>query len=1128
MRSINRLFKIFLLVIIAVCAASEASAFAPSSYAAASRLASGRWVKVAVNTTGIHFIASSKLREWGFSDPASVRVFGYGGARMSDILERVNYPDDLPLSPAVYTQDGIYFYAVGPVIWAGPDKNGNFTQRNNPWSIAGYYYLSDVEPDALPDIVTEGGSADGRTVATTFIDYTGHEIDKVSPGEMGHLLLGEDFRYTPERTFEFDMPDRVEGSEVWMRCRFFSLVPGTAPTLSFTANGTPLSPAVKLPVNSGENFGDTCSVDKSFIPSGTRLSLGMSLSSSGTVRLANLNSLTINYKRHLRLNGGSLLFNTSDPAVKLDGANGATHVWDVTDPRSVKQMTTKENGGAVTWLSEYTGARRYVAWNEGTTYPSPEMVAVVSNQNIHGEAVPDMIIIPIAAATAQAERLAEMHRNSVDSLRVLVLAPEQVYNEFGSGSADVNAIRHLAKMFWDRGEQDGHSLKYLMLMGRPTYDNRHLTEQLIASGHETLPTWMTDIGHSESLSWSTDDIMAMLEDGSGRVMSSDRLCIAVGRITCRNAAEARTYVDKVIKYVNSPVAGEWKNKMVVVADDQDNGTHLEQAERFIGTMTSTDRGNEFLYHKVYLDAYEEIGGVTVGARDNMFKWLDEGAAWWCYIGHASIDGWSAEGIMRRNDALNNVYFKKLPILFAATCSYSRWDGGMDCGAELLVNNDGGGAIASFCPTRKVYISSNDLFSREMGRAIMTLGPDGRFATIGEIAKNAKNSGSTDPHRLRFVLQGDPALRMPTPVGRVVLTHIGDQPVGSDYQATLMARQQVVLKGYIADSKGEKLSGFNGALHMSIYDAEESIVTLGRGTDDDPGKECVFDQQGLRLYTGRDSVRAGEFAIKVAMPAEIADNFRPAAVNLYAFSDAGVEAMGMSRDVYVYGVDPNAEPDDKAPLIEAVYMNHESFSNGDVVNESPMFFARVSDDIGINLSQAGIGHTLWLCLDDNDTFTDVSDYYIPDGDGSPAGMVCYPLENLSAGNHVLMFRVWDTSGNFTTASVEFYVQPGLPPVIFDVYTDTNPAIEHANFYVRHNRPDAAIEVTIEVFDLMGRRLWSETAKGRSDMFVSSPLTWNLTDRAGRRVARGIYLYRATVSTDGEHHTSAARRIAVAAQ
>ena len=42
-----------------------------------------------------------------------------------------------------------------------------------------------------------------------------------------------------------------------------------------------------------------------------------------------------------------------------------------------------------------------------------------------------------------------------------------------------------------------------------------------------------------------------------------------------------------------------------------------------------------------------------------------------------------------------------------------------------------------------------------------------------------------------------------------------------------------------------------------------------------------------------------------------------------------------------------------------------------------------------------------------------------------------------------------------------------------------------------------------------------------------MEWNLSDAAGRRVQRGIYVYRATVALDGEQHVSAARKLAVAA-
>ena len=44
----------------------------------------------------------------------------------------------------------------------------------------------------------------------------------------------------------------------------------------------------------------------------------------------------------------------------------------------------------------------------------------------------------------------------------------------------------------------------------------------------------------------------------------------------------------------------------------------------------------------------------------------------------------------------------------------------------------------------------------------------------------------------------------------------------------------------------------------------------------------------------------------------------------------------------------------------------------------------------------------------------------------------------------------------------------------------------------------------------------------------PVTWDLTDNAGRRVQRGIYVYRASIATDTTTYVSASRRIAVAGQ
>ena len=106
--------------------------------------------------------------------------------------------------------------------------------------------------------------------------------------------------------------------------------------------------------------------------------------------------------------------------------------------------------------------------------------------------------------------------------------------------------------------------------------------------------------------------------------------------------------------------------------------------------------------------------------------------------------------------------------------------------------------------------------------------------------------------------------------------------------------------------------------------------------------------------------------------------------------------------------------------------------------------------------------------------------------------------------------------------------GLKPDLYDIYTDANPASVSANFYVKHNRPDAVLTIRLEIYDLLGRMVWSTTQTGRSDLNTSFPISWDLTDLGGHRVPRGIYVYRALVSTDGEREATKSRKIAVTAQ
>jgi hypothetical protein len=185
-------------------------------------------------------------------------------------------------------------------------------------------------------------------------------------------------------------------------------------------------------------------------------------------------------------------------------------------------------------------------------------------------------------------------------------------------------------------------------------------------------------------------------------------------------------------------------------------------------------------------------------------------------------------------------------------------------------------------------------------------------------------------------------------------------------------------------------------------------------------------------------------------------------------------------------------------------------------------------VGINISTAGIGQQITITLDDVTSYTDVSIYYTPNSDGSASGSISYPFDDLTAGAHSMKLRVFDTSGNAATKTIDFFVDDNVAPQIFDVYTDANPASTSCNFYVRHDRPENIVSVSVTVFDLMGRALWTGSAKGMSDGDVSAAVTWDLCDSVGRRVPRGIYVYRAKITTDSDNYETASRRLAVTAQ
>lgn len=1132
-------------LLIAACA-MPVGAYDKSFYAENSKLASGKWVKISVKESGIYQITAEDIRSWGLgTDLSQIHIFGYGGAPLSQKMDE-NYADDLPQMPLVRTEGRILFYAQGPTTWKRLSKSFEQVQEQHPYANSGAYLVTNDSRFNDIEIPKAANSPAGGTPVTTFTGRLYHEQEIDNPGETGRRFLGESFATTKSQTFKFTLDDRVEGEPVTVYTSFAAKTGSSYSTVTCSYNGT------QLPVTDGDliarttdlthtHFFETTGCLKTFDLEGTNdLNYTISYSSSGTIYMARLDYITVNYMRSLRLKNGSLAFGyheaSSDKKYRLAGTGSTTRVWDVTVPYAPMQLNAVADGdNGLAFSPAISGRREFVAFEESGTYSHPDYIGEVSNQNIHGEPTPDMIILAPSAYLEQAGRVAALHED-YDNFRVLVLDHEKVFNEFSSGTRDAMAYRRLCKMFYDRGaSSDGHKFGYLLLFGGGSYDNRLVGTNASVLNFPHLLTWQSVRSDDENNSYTSDDFFGILDDESSMGVN-EKMNVSVGRMIVRNVSEARAVVNKLEKYMSKPIYGSWKNQVMLVADDENEGIHMIQSLAMDSIMRASG-GADLVRNYVFIDAFNYVseGGARTypDARAKMFNRLNEGTLWWNYIGHSSTQNWTAEGLLKRADVETNLFYKRLPVLYAATCEFCRFDNSVTSSGELVFTNPNGGAIAVICPPRLALIQSNGALSNAMARFIFSRDEKGRPQRIGDILRLAKKelNASTDNHRRYFVF-GDPAMRLAYAPYTAQVKTINGKPVDSNNMPVFKAREQVEFAGDILDFSGQVATNFNGSIVSTLYGCQESITTHGYGGAEE-GRQVTYLDRPNRLAINVDSVNGGHFTVRVIIPSEVNneyDNYSPSMINLYAYDSRDtLEAKGANSDFYIYGYEDDEVADTIGPNIITMGLNDETFVNGSDVNESPLLLATVSDDSGVNFSSAGIGHSMTLTLDGTISYNDLLSYYTPQfAEEGTLGSISYQLNDLATGPHTLRLRVWDVYNNVSDKTISFNVVKGLAPEIADVYCAANPASVETSFYVKHNRPDAVVTVTIEVYDLLGRRVWSTTQSGRSDMYTSTPVTWDLTDAGGRRVPRGIYVYRATISTDGIKEATKAKKLAVAGE
>lgn len=1129
-------------IAVLLCLCFSLSVKAGERYTDNSVLSKGNWVKIQIEQDGIYKLTSSELKKMGFDDPSKVAVYGYGGWPLEEDFTKP-YVDDLPAVPVLRKDDYILFYGRGTTKWEAQIRNENFTHTNNPYSVYGYYFLTDGAEVKVPEQIKYDKTTSERI--ETFDDYLLHEKELVSINLSGRRLF-EKLSQSAQTFNDFGNPETlgiVEG-EIYVDCKFVPLTTTSEAqgeiTLSFAGNklyngntslqsgtytkGKDMELAQKYEYKAGDHLSVKLEYKKSQQPS-----------TDGYV-----DYIRLNVKRQLKTYNEPYTFFRSFKSRNhisrfvIEGANSACMVMDITDPANCKIIETELTGSTMSFtIPESNSLREFVLIRtDRTDFPVPVSKGAVECRNLHSWSSKDMIIISPSTLRKEAERLKEAHETQ-DGLRVEVVTPEEIYNEFSSGTPDATAYRRFMKMLYDKAASKEDRPKYLLLFGDGAYDNRFVTESWSKMSDKERENFLLTFQSENSLdekSYVTDDYFGFLDDASnGKSVESCPVDIGIGRFPIRSVSDARKMVNKVIRYMNNEELGIWKSETCFVADDGSNADkvkkqandHMKYANG--AAQTVEEKAPDVLASRLFFDNYAKDYSSSNSysvVTDEMNKKLREGLMLINYTGHGNTTSWSDENVLTL-PMIDKFSYPKLPLWITATCDFCRFDALATSAGESIFLNEKSGGIALYTTVRVAYGSENDRINNSF---LEKLFDQSMYPALGDVVRSVKaDNKSLRSKNLNFTFIGDPALKLALPSHKIRINTINGKDAVQN-STNFRAYDEVTVEGEILAPDNSIIDNFNGKLEVKVMDSKIEITTRNNFRNDTAFK--YMDYKNL-VYKGSTLVQNGKFSFSFYVPGNISYSGKAGKMILYASdSEQKIEAKGNFTNYKVQGTSDDPLDDHEGPEIVKLYLNDSTFVSGDKVNTTPFFYARLWDQTGVDITEGGVGHDVMLMID-NKPFTsyNLNSYYNNIFGRKGEGEVRFGIPQLSAGMHEAVFKVWDVMGNPTTYTFRFEVDESLKPFITNIVATPTPAKGNVEFHLTHNRPESQMKVGIMVYDIAGRLHWKHEETGSSELFKDYVIDWDLRNNSGSHVRPGVYIYRAAISTNNSKEATEAKKMII---
>jgi len=391
----------------------------------------------------------------------------------------------------------------------------------------------------------------------------------------------------------------------------------------------------------------------------------------------------------------------------------------------------------------------------------------------------------VSSQTTPIDYLIISHRDFLDLLdplvatirqagwTVRVVDVENVYASFSwglSGPAAVKAFLAHTLRKWPGG---GPS--YVLLVGDCTSDYRGEFRNAVKN---LVPTYTWDRGARQE-KWASEHWFTTL-------CGPDEYCdVILSRLSVNSRQDAKTVIDKIVRYRTQPVLDPWRMRLTYVADE---GAFDADAERWreqfrppslVGGRLYLDdspwEDNFYLPPEIVEADKAKVSPVCTTRILDMFN---RGSVFVCFNGHGSPNIWSNDRIWFGGDSPNSDILlmrngERIPFIVNLSCNTGAidypeppWDLSI---SEDFMRSPTGGAVALFVPSGPNVSSNHMKLTEELHQAFFHEG----LRTFGDIVYLTKFRSLVRHYQVEmikmYLLLGEPTCPVQLPDQTLPLT-----------------------------------------------------------------------------------------------------------------------------------------------------------------------------------------------------------------------------------------------------------------------------------------------------------------------------------------------------------------------